>query len=144
MSSRDSEMDTNAPISRSSVGCVDSPGVRPISKPGRVLYRMTQRVAKANYSRGEIEALVEGYEELVVQKDVDRKRRLRIVHGLLDLDAATDSLTQKQSQAIILMGRLGFSYRQAAELLRVEPNAMWERYQHALDRLTEIINRGGT
>lgn len=98
----------------------------------------------SNYSRGEVEALVEGYEELTEQRDVDRKRRLRIVHGLLDMNRASGHLSVKQRQAIFLMGQLGFNYRQAAEILRIEPMSMWARYQHAIDRLTEIMSRGGT
>ena len=101
-------------------------------------------MARANYSRNEVEALVEGYEELVAQKDVDRQHRLRIVHGLLDLDGAVATLTDKQRQAIVLMGKVGLSHRQAGELLGVDHTSMWQRYQHGLDRLTEIINRGGT
>lgn len=98
----------------------------------------------SNYSRGEVEALVEGYEELVEQRDVDRPRRLRIVHGLLDMDRAACDLTLKQRQAIFLMGQLGFSHRQSAAILGIGHHAMWERYVHAVTRLTEIMNRGGT
>lgn len=95
-----------------------------------------------NYSRTEVEALVEGWEELHQQRDVSR-RRLRIVHGLLDLGRAMPVLTLKQRQAIFLMGHLGFNHRQGAAILGISPSAMWERYEHALTRLTEIMSRGG-
>jgi DNA-directed RNA polymerase specialized sigma24 family protein len=107
---------------------------------------MTTKTARTGrYRRDEVEALVEGYEELREQRDVDRKRRLRIVHGLLDLRSALPMLTTKERQAIFLMGQLGFTERQAAEILRLDnPATMWRRYQYALTRLTEIMSRGGT
>lgn len=94
------------------------------------------------YSRAEVEALVEGWEELHQQRDVSR-RRLPIVHGLLDLGRAMPALTGKQREAVVLMGHLGFNYRQAASILKIDPTSMYERYEHALTRLTEIMNRGG-
>lgn len=95
------------------------------------------------YTRTEVEALVEGYEELVEQKDVDRKRRRDIVHGLLDLDRSLPWLSMPEQRVLYLMGKLGFSYRQAAEILNVEPTKMWRRYQFALTHLTEIMSKGG-
>lgn len=94
------------------------------------------------YSRTEVEALVEGWEELHQQRDTSR-RRLHIVHGLLDLGRAMPVLTEKQRQAVVLMGHLGFTYRQAAAIMKIDPTSMHHRYEHALTRLTEIMSRGG-
>lgn len=97
----------------------------------------------SNYSPGEVEALVDGYEELRARRDTHRAG-LRYLVYLADLDRAVARLTRKQREAVVLHGKVGLSYAECGRRLGISGGAVAARYHHALERLTVLMNGGTT
>lgn len=95
-----------------------------------------------NYSRREVRALVEEYEALRVRADTT-EGGLRALLSLADLRRAFRRLTPKQKEALFWHGVARFSQEEVANRLGIDQSNVARRYEHALDRLYEIINRGG-
>lgn len=93
---------------------------------------------RSNYTLEEVEALIEGYEELQ-----GVKHKAYVLVRLMDIDRALPLLTLKQRQAVFLVGMLGMDTRSAGDVLGISHEAVLKRYRHGLVRLTEILNRGG-
>jgi DNA-directed RNA polymerase specialized sigma24 family protein len=95
-----------------------------------------------NYSQREVRGLIEEREALLERADTNRAG-LRVLVQLADLARALPLLTLKQRQALFLMGTVGMSAFDAGNVLGVSKQAAWQRYTHALVRLTEVLNKGG-
>jgi hypothetical protein len=88
-----------------------------------------------NYSFEEVEALVEGYEEMR-----DRRSRLAWLVRYCDLDRALPQLNRKEYEAVLLVGKFGFDTRTAGALVGASHTAMWKRYRRGIQSLTDRLN----
>lgn len=89
----------------------------------------------ANYSVEEVEALIEGYPELVYLK-----YKPGILVRLADLERAISALPQKNLEAVLLYGILGFSNEASGRLLSISEAAVRKRYRHGLDYILMHLN----
>lgn len=96
---------------------------------------MITQAYRGRYSEEEIEALVEGYEELRYLKS-----RAYIHVRLMDLEQATQKLPAKEYQAVLLCGLIGLSTRWAGSVLGVSKDTVHRRYKKGLERLQKILN----
>lgn len=90
---------------------------------------------RGRYTEEEIEALIEGYEELRYLK-----YKPYVLVRLLDLDTAIHKLPPKEYQAVLLCGLIGLSTRWAGEVMGVSKDTIHRRYKHGLRRLHQILN----
>ena len=90
---------------------------------------------RANYSAEEVEAVTEGYEELV---EFNHKAWINV--RLIDLRRAYASLKPERQQAVLLCGLLGYSTRQAAPVLQVSHTTVANRYKAGLDAMKIYLN----
>lgn len=88
-----------------------------------------------SYSVEEVEAVAEGYEEL----DGGANKAWILVR-LIDLRRAFDTLKPERQQAVLLVGLLGYSTRQAAEFLQVSHATVANRYNAGLDAMKSYLN----
>lgn len=96
---------------------------------------MTPRPAWGSYSEEEIEALVEGYEELVYKKD-----KPAIFVRILDLERALRSLNSRERGAVVLVGIVGLTNEAAGRLLEVSETAVRKRYRAGLESIYDFLN----
>lgn len=92
------------------------------------------------YSEEEIEALLEGYPELVYQK-----HRPAILVRLADLERALARLGRNQRErderkALVLTRVIGLTNEDAAALLQVSRTAVNKRARAGLERLYSLLN----
>ena len=90
---------------------------------------------RGNYSTEEVEAVAEGYEELV---EFEGKAWIHV--RLIDLRRAMDTLTPERQQAVLLCGLIGYSTRQAAPFLQVSHTTVANRYKAGLDAMNTYLN----
>lgn len=100
-----------------------------------------RRPARARYSADEVEALVEGYEELTYQRDTTRRGQ-RVVHGLIDVRRAIPLLDPPLLEAVMLFGVAGFGATEASRRTGVSVSTVYRRYQRGLEQLARILNGG--
>lgn len=89
---------------------------------------------RGNYSPDEVEAVAEGYEELA-----DRTSGWILVR-LIDIRRAFRTLNPERQQAVLLVGFLGYSTRQAAPMLQVSHTTVANRYKAGLDAMQAYLN----
>jgi len=89
---------------------------------------------KGSYSAEEVEAVAEGYEEL------DRVDKAWIQVRIIDLRRAFDTLKPERQQAVLLVGLLGYSTRQAASYLQVSHTTVANRYKAGLGAIQAYLN----
>lgn len=87
------------------------------------------------YSREEIDALAEGYEEL---REVDNKAWILV--RLVDMWRAYRHISKPYQESILLVGMLGYSTRGAAELLGVSHTTVYKRYTRGLEAMRNYLN----
>lgn len=90
---------------------------------------------RASYSYEELDAIAEGYEEL---RESDNKAWILV--RLIDLQRAYGFLSKEQRCAVLLVGMLGYSTRQAAPLLEVSHTTVAKRYATGLDAMRNFLN----
>lgn len=90
---------------------------------------------RANYSREELEAVTEGYEELR-----EHENKAWILVRLIDMWRAYFKLSREQQAAVFLCGMLGYSTRQASPLLDVSHTTVAKRYATGLDAMKSYLN----
>lgn len=93
------------------------------------------RLRSGSYSLEEVEALIEGYAELV-----HLKHKPAILVRLADLERAVKALAQKPREAVLLYGILGFSNEAAGRFLGISEAAVRKRYRHGLDYILTNLN----
>lgn len=89
---------------------------------------------KPNYSIEEIEALIEFY---------DVKSAFRSISSLVrfwDLSIALKNMPPKEHQAVLSIGLLGLTLRDAAKEFGVSPSTMWRRFERGHEWLLKYIN----
>ena len=89
---------------------------------------------RVNYSVEELEALVEGYEEL------RSTRKLWIRVRLVDLSRAYMRLSKEHQSAVFLCGFYGLSTRGASPLLNVSHVTVAKRYANGLRAMVRYLN----
>ena len=89
------------------------------------------------YSDDEVEALVEGYDELR-----GKRHRVFILVRLLDLELALRRLSLPHRQAVLLCGMVGLTTRSAGKLVGVSATTMHKRYRRGLREIVNILNTG--
>jgi DNA-directed RNA polymerase specialized sigma24 family protein len=94
---------------------------------------------RPNYSRPEVEALLEEY---VALRDLDRLHGagLTIRCWKIDLDRAFKYLTPNQRNALFVVGIMGVPKAAASELLGCATRTVYSRYNMGLTRLVTIMN----
>lgn len=90
---------------------------------------------RSNYTVDEIEALVEGYEEMRATR-----HKLAWLVRYCDLDLALRHMPPKEWQATLLVGLIGVSIQHAGRAMGVAPTTMWRRYRRGLEWLTNYLN----
>jgi DNA-directed RNA polymerase specialized sigma24 family protein len=90
---------------------------------------------RARYSEAELEAVVEGYEEL---REHPNKGWIHV--RLIDLSRAYHILAPEQRQAVLLCGIHGYSTRQAGKLLELSHSTVARRYAAGLDAMKSYLN----
>lgn len=98
---------------------------------------------RPNYRKSEVTGLVTRYVELLEKQGTHTDGALAVLCRLADLRAAVVHLSPKQREAILLTGILGWTNTTTAEALGIDESSVRERFNHAVERLTEIMNRGG-
>jgi len=93
----------------------------------------------SKYTRREVAALVEGYEELRNRRDTSR-RGLHFLVCIADLDQAVRHLSRKRREAVLLHGQVGMTFAESGRRLGVSGGAISARYAAAVDELTDILN----
>lgn len=90
---------------------------------------------RPNYSVDEIEALVEGYEEMYAYR-----HKLKWLVRYCDLDLALRRMPPKEYQAVLLIGLIGHTTRDAGRAMGVSHETMWKRYKRGLEWLAQYLN----
>ena len=91
------------------------------------------------YSPGEVQALIEGYQEFSRTKDTSRGR-IGLLVRLCDLDVAFNHLPSKPYQAVLLVGLLNIPTREAGELLGVSSSTVGRWYLDGIEWMTDYLN----
>lgn len=89
------------------------------------------------YSEEEVEAVVEGYDELT-----GLRHKSFIQVRLLDVELAMRKLSMPHRQAVMLCGLMGFTTRAAGGIMGVSSTTMHKRYRRGLRELVQILNGG--
>jgi len=87
------------------------------------------------YTPEEVEALVEGYAELIYLK-----HKPAILVRLADLERAIRVLPQKSREAVLLYGLLGHSNEAAGRILGISERAVRKRYASGLEDILHTLN----
>lgn len=90
---------------------------------------------RSNYTVDEVDALVEGYEEMK-----PHRHKLKWLVRYCDLDLALRHMPPKEYQAVLLVGLIGLSIYDAGPVMGVSPSTMWRRYRRGLEWLTNFLN----
>lgn len=90
-----------------------------------------------SYSIEELEALVEGYEELRYVGDT----KAWVLVRLCDLSRAFNRLDRNHQRAVLLMGMYGLTSRAAASYLGVSHTTVANRYRNGLQAMQNYLNR---
>lgn len=98
---------------------------------------------RPNYRKSEVTGLATRYVELLEKQGTHNDGALVVLCRLADLRAAVVHLSPKQREAILLTGILGWSNTATADALGISEAAVRQRFEHAVERLTEIMNQGG-
>lgn len=85
--------------------------------------------------------MVEGYAELKEAKSTSGFG-LRILCQLADLDRALRCMPPKEYPVVLLHGLLGYTVRNAGELLGISRPTLSDRYRKGIEFLTDHMNRG--
>jgi DNA-directed RNA polymerase specialized sigma24 family protein len=101
---------------------------------------MTRR-PRANYTAGEIKAMIEEYAALRAKADTSPSG-MRALLQLADIDYELARLPLEYYAAVLLHGMLGLTQRETAELLHVKPTTVNKRYRLGLEEITYWINGG--
>jgi DNA-directed RNA polymerase specialized sigma24 family protein len=96
---------------------------------------------RANYSPGDVRALIEEYANLTAKADTHRAG-LRFLVQRADLSRALERLSLKHWEVVLLHGLLGMTQEATAETLRVSHQAVSKRFRHAMDEIIHYINGG--
>lgn len=88
-----------------------------------------------SYTEEEIEALIEGYAELMY-----KKHRPSILVRLADIDRALRRLNQRERAAVVLTGIIGLTNEAAGQLLSISEAAVRKRYRRALEAMYVFLN----
>lgn len=95
------------------------------------------RLRGGTYSLEEVCAIVEGYEELT-----ELRHKPWILVRLLDMWRAYGQISHEFQEAVLLMGLMGYSSRQAAPLTYVSHSTVSRRYASGLAQLVIKMNGG--
>lgn len=87
------------------------------------------------YSEEEIEALIEGYAELVYKKS-----RPAILVRLADIDRAMSALNRRERETVFLTGVVGMTNEAAGSLLGISESAVRKRYRRGLETMYVFLN----
>ena len=90
---------------------------------------------KGKYSLEELTALVEGYEELNTWET-----KGWILVRLFDTGRSFNRLSKEHRQAVLLIGMLGFSTRDAGSVLGVSHTTAAKRYNQGLINMVNYLN----
>jgi DNA-directed RNA polymerase specialized sigma24 family protein len=96
---------------------------------------VTYRYGK--YTEEEVEALVEGYTELIAYR-----HKPYLMVRLLDVQRAIRWCSQKSRDALFVVGVLGIPLRDAGVALEVSKDTAQRRYRRGLQELTRKLNGG--
>lgn len=96
---------------------------------------MTARRPWGRYTEDEIEALVEGYAELIYRKD-----RPSILVRLADLDQAMRLLNRRELESLWLTRIVGLTNEAAGQILGVSEAAIRKRVRLALETIYDFLN----
>lgn len=99
------------------------------------------RASSRGYRATEVRALVENYPALLHERDTTA-RGLRALVAVADLKRIWPRLTPDEQEALLVMGMLGQSSREAA--LYYAKSHEWARKQYgiSLENLTYLLNGG--
>lgn len=98
---------------------------------------------RTNYRDRDVRYLIEGYESLKETRDTKPGAPLNALVALADLGTAMHRLTPDERGALLLVGFMGFTMREAASLLGVTAMTVSRRYGRAREEIVNTIN-GGT
>ena len=91
------------------------------------------------YHNEEVELLVE--DRLEHESTLEASpRKLWILVRLSDVDVAERRLSMTERRVLFLCGKLGFSTRDAGELLHVSHETVWRHYKRSVRKLQAILN----
>lgn len=90
---------------------------------------------KGKYSVDELTVLVEGYEELY-----SWETKGWILVRLFDMWRAYEHLSKEHRQAVLLVGMLGYSTRQASAMLDVSHTTISKRYNRGIENMLNYLN----
>lgn len=96
-----------------------------------------KRPYRARYTLNELIAITDEWEAWQ-----EYKSYLNILIRLMDTENALMSLSQKQRQAVFLIGICQMSVQEAADLCGITTSPMWRRYQRGLDAMAHYLNGG--
>lgn len=89
-----------------------------------------------SYTADEVEALVEGWQEL------RESSRPFVRVRLMDLERSVPRLTLPLRQAVVLHGQLGYSLRAVGQMIGASPMTVLRRYRNGLEQLLTTMNGG--
>ena len=92
---------------------------------------------RGNYTEEEIEALVEGYAELM-----HRKSRPSILVRMADIDRALRVLNRRERDTVFLTGVIGLTNELAGQILGVSESAVRKRTRKGLETIFHFLNGG--
>ena len=87
------------------------------------------------YTEKEIEALLEGYAELLY-----KKHRLAVLVRLADIDRALRILNRREREALVLTEIVGHTNEAAGRLLGISEAAVRKRARRAVEAIYDFVN----
>lgn len=96
---------------------------------------MTHRYGR--YTTEEVEALVEGYTELI-----GYRHKPYLMVRLLDIQRSTKWCSKITRDALFFVGVLGLPLREAGNAMEVSKDTAQRRYKRGLQELTRKLNGG--
>lgn len=89
------------------------------------------------YTPREVEALVEGYEELNASR---HKSWIQV--RLMDIDQCLRRVNPDHATALVYYGMAGYPLRQVASAVGVSKDTILRRYRRGLQELVDYLNSG--
>lgn len=96
---------------------------------------MSRKPFRAKYTLDELIAITDEWEYVAGYRD-----RLWVLVMLMDTMSAMKVLSDKQKQAVFLIGLCQMRQEDAAALCGITQPAMWKRYQRGLENMAHYLN----
>lgn len=95
---------------------------------------------RPSYSYRDVRFHLEGYEELKAIRDTKPGLPLSLLCSLADVHAAVEHLNPALRGTVLLVAQMGYTMREAAQMLDVSLATVFARYERAREEIVTYLN----